>query len=177
MLQVRPATLDDTEAIVSVTASGWRERYQEIVPPERLADLPVERWRHEISVGLRRPVDDAFTQVAELGGKFVGYSYVMAPGRDGDLTPTAAEIVGMYVAPAHWREGIGTALLDATVERLRELEYEEAVLWVFKENRAARRFYNRHGFKADGSERFHPLAEAQAIRMHRPVGHFPGGGS
>jgi ribosomal protein S18 acetylase RimI-like enzyme len=177
MPQIRAGTLDDTEAIVSVTAAGWRERYRGIVPPERLADLPLERWRHEISVGMRRPVDDAFTRVAELDGAFAGYSYVMAPARDGDLTPTAAEIVGMYVDPARWRQGVGTALLDATIERLEELEYTVVVLWVFKENRAARRFYNRHGFKADGSERFHPLAEAQAIRMQRPVGLIPGRGS
>lgn len=177
MVQVRAATLDDTEAIVSVTAAGWRERYGGIVPPERLADLPVDRWRHEISVGLRRPVNDAFTEVAELDGEFAGYAYVMAPARDGDLTPTSAEIVGMYVDPGRWRHGVGTALLDVTLARLEEHGYTEVVLWVFKENRAARRFYNRHGFKADGSERFHPVAEAQAIRMQRAVGRFPGGGA
>ena len=174
MPRIRRAKLEDTDAMVAVTAAGWRERYRGIVPPERLADLPTERWRHEISVGLRRPEKDAFTQVAVEGGELAGYSYVMAPGRDGDLEATAAEIVGMYVDPARWRQGVGTALLESTIEKLEKLGYTEAVLWVFKDNRPARRFYNRHGFKADGSERFHPLAQAQAIRMQRPVGRIPG---
>jgi len=173
MLRIRPATLDDTEAIVSVTASAWREAYPGIVRPERLADLPVARWRHEISVGLRRPVNDAFTQVAELEGQFAGYAYVMAPARDGDLTPAAAELVAMYVDPSRWRQGVGSALMGAVIERLDELEYTEVVLWVFRENRAARRFYKRHGFKPDGSERFHPLAEAEAVRLQARSGAFP----
>jgi GNAT superfamily N-acetyltransferase len=174
MPRIRDASLDDTESIVAVTASGWRERYQGIVAADRLADLPLARWRHEISVGLRRPVKDAFTLAAEMRGELTGYSYVMAPARDGDLTPSSAEIVGMYVAPSNWRQGVGSALLEATFKRLEKLEYTDVVLWVFKDNRGARRFYNRHGFKADGSERFHPLAEAQAIRMQRPVEGSPG---
>ncbi len=169
MVQVRDAKLDDTEAIVSVTAAGWRETYAGIVPPERLADLPVERWRHEVSVGLRRPDADAFTLVAEDGEQIVGYSYVMAPGRDGDLTAQAAEIVGMYIRPDRWRQGVGTTLMSATFERLRDLGYTEAVLWVFPENRGARRFYKRHGFSPDGSERYHPVADIQAIRLHGTV--------
>ena len=169
MVQVRAATLEDTDAIVAVTAAGWREGYKAFVPPQRLADLPVDRWRHEVSVGLRRPFDDAFTLVAEEHGQVVGYSYVMAPARDGDLGPHTAEIVGMYVAPSRWRQGVGTMLVNDTFKRLRELGYTDAVLWVFEENRGARTFYKRQGFKPDGSDRFHPVGETQAIRLHRSV--------
>ena len=91
---VREATPDDTGAIVSVTVAGWRTAYRDIVAPEKLADLPIDRWRHEIGVGLRRPVDDAFTYVAEIDGAFAGYCCVAAPARDSDLAPDVAELVG-----------------------------------------------------------------------------------
>jgi ribosomal protein S18 acetylase RimI-like enzyme len=149
--------------------AGWRAGYRDIVAPDRLADLPIERWRHEVGVGLKRPVGDAFTYVAEIDGKFAGYCYVAAPSREADLGPDAAELVAMYVDPDHWREGVGNALMRAAVERLSGLPYEEAVLWTFKENERAIAFYERHGWRPDGAEKIHPRTGEPAVRFRRPV--------
>jgi ribosomal protein S18 acetylase RimI-like enzyme len=152
-----------------VTVAGWQAGYREIVAPEHLAQLPVERWRHEVGVGLKRPVADAFTYVAEIDGGFAGYCYVAAPTREADLGPEAAEVVAMYVDPGHWRQGAGDALMRAAMERLTELPYEEAVLWTFKENARAIAFYERHGWRADGAEKIHPRTGEPAARYRRPV--------
>ena len=137
--------------------------------PGRLANLPVERWRHEVGVGLRRPVADAFTYIAELDGGFAGYCYVAAPSLEADLGPDVADLVAMYVDPDHWREGVGNALMDAAFERLAELPYVEAVLWTFKENGRAIAFYERHGWRPDGSEKIHARTGEPAVRYRRPV--------
>jgi len=168
-VRVREASPDDTDAIVAVNAAGWRAAYRGIVAPERLADLPIPRWRHEVHVGLLRPVGDAFTRVAEIGGKFVGYCYVAAPSREADLAGTVAELAAIYVDPDHWRQGAGSALMHAALERLGELPYEEVVLWTFKENTPAIAFYERHGWGRDGDEKVHPTAQAVAIRFRRPA--------
>ena len=152
-----------------MTVAGWRAGYRDIVSPERLADLPVERWRHEVGVGLRRPVADAFTYVAEVDGGFAGYCYVAAPSGEADLGPDAAELVAMYVDPDHWRQGAGNALMEAAVQRLTGLPYEEAVLWTFKENDRAIAFYKRTGWRADGAEKIHPRTGEPAVRLRRPV--------
>jgi GNAT superfamily N-acetyltransferase len=149
--------------------AGWRSGYKDIVAPDRLADLPIERWRHEVGVGLRRPVADAFTYVAEIEGEFAGYCYVAAPSREADLGPEAAELVAMYVDPDHWRQGVGDALMRAALERLGGLPYEEAVLWTFKKNDRAIAFYERHGWRSDGAEKVHPRTGEPAIRFRRPV--------
>ncbi len=149
--------------------AGWREGYRDIVAPDRLADLPIERWRHEVGVGLRRPVADAFTYVAEIDGRFAGYCYVAAPSREADLGPEAAELVAMYVDPDHWRQGVGGALMLAAVDRLAGLPYPEAVLWTFKENDRAIGFYERHGWRRDGAEKIHPRTGEPAVRFRRPV--------
>jgi GNAT superfamily N-acetyltransferase len=169
MLRVREATPEDAEAIVSVTAEGWRTGYREIVAADHLADLPIERWRHEISVGLRRPVGDAFTVVAEIDGVFAGYSYVAAPSRDADLGDDVAELVAMYVDPGHWGQGAGRALMGASLERLAGLPYSEAVLWAFKENERAIAFYEQHGWHRNGAEKVHARAGAVAARYRRAV--------
>jgi GNAT superfamily N-acetyltransferase len=169
LVSVREATPDDTEAIVAVTAAGWREAYRGIVSPETLAALPVERWRHEIGVGLRRPVDDAFSCVAEVDGEFAGYCYVAAPTREPDAGGSVAELGAMYVHSAHWGHGVGHALMEAALERLRGLPYEEAVLWTFAENERAVSFYERHGWRVDGAEKIHERSGEPAIRMRRSL--------
>ena len=152
-----------------MTAAGWREGYREIVSAEKLADLPVERWRHEVGVGLRRPVDDAFTYVAEIDGEFAGYCYVAAPSREADVGPKTAELVAMYVDPGHWRQGAGEALMNAAMGRLAELPYSEVVLWTFRENERAIAFYERQGWAPDGGEKIHPRSGEPAIRMRRSL--------
>ena len=100
--------------------------------------LPVERWRHEVGVGLRRPVDDAFTCVAEIDGGFAGYCYVAAPRARRTSAPEAAELVAIYVDPEHWREGAGNALMEAALAQLAGLPYARRVLWTFEGNAPAR---------------------------------------
>lgn len=152
-----------------MTVAGWRAGYRHIVPPERLADLPVDRWRHEIGVGLRRPVADAFTHVAEIDGEFAGYAYVAAPAKDADLGRGFAELGALYVDPARWRKGVGEALVRVTLERLATLSYEEVVLWTFAENAPAVALYERHGWRRDGAEKIHARSGEPAVRYRRPV--------
>jgi ribosomal protein S18 acetylase RimI-like enzyme len=156
-----------------VTVAGWRAGYRDIVAPEKLAELPIDRWRHEVGVGLRRPVDDAFTCVAEIDGSFAGYCYVAAPSRESDVGPEVAEVVAMYVDPAHWRQGAGQALMRAALERLSGLPYTEAVLWTFKENARAIAFYEGQGWRTDGTEKIHPRTGEPAARYRRPVTMVP----
>ena len=153
-----------------MTVAGWRTAYRDIVAPEKLADLPIDRWRHEVGVGLRRPVDDAFTYVAEIDGVFAGYCFVAAPGRESDLGPDVAELVAIYVDPDQWRSGAGTALMGAAAERLAGLPYSEVVLWTFAGNHRAIAFYERKGWRADGAEKIHGRSGARAVRYRRTAG-------
>jgi ribosomal protein S18 acetylase RimI-like enzyme len=172
-VRVRKAGPEDTEAIVAVTAAGWRTAYRDIVALDRLAALPLARWRHEVHVGLRRPVEDAFSYVVEIEGEFAGYCFVAAPSRERELGRNVAELVAIYVEPERWGQGAGSALMRAAMDRLSQLPYEEVFLWTFKENRPAIAFYERHGWRADGDEKVHPRSQAVAIRLRRPIGGPP----
>lgn len=168
-VRVREAIPEDTDAIVAVTAAGWRTAYRDIVTPDRLADLPIARWHHEVHVGLRRPLGDAFSYVAEINGGFAGYCFVAAPCREQDLGQNVAELVAIYVEPDRWGQGAGGALMRAAMERLAGLPYDEAVLWTFKDNVPAIAFYECHGWRADGEEKVHPRTQAVAIRFRHPT--------
>jgi GNAT superfamily N-acetyltransferase len=172
VITVREATPADVEPIVAVNAAGWRRGYRGIVSEERLANLPLERWRSEISEGLRDPAADSFTLVAEVDGEFAGYCYVAAPGRDPDL-PEAAELVAIYVDPERWGAGIGSALIEAAERETAGRGYEEMALWTFEQNEPALRFYRRRGWRPDGRQRVHELAGATAVRLRKRLGRLP----
>ena len=65
-----------------------------------------------------------------------------------------AYLVGMYVAPAARRSGIGRALVAAVVERARAMpDLRQVLLGVEAGNVAARALYEAFGFEAFGYER------------------------
>jgi ribosomal protein S18 acetylase RimI-like enzyme len=64
-----------------------------------------------------------------------------------------ANLGGMYVAPEARSRGIGRALIDAAVDRLRALGVEQVHLYVATTADAARRLYRRAGFEVVGTLR------------------------
>jgi GNAT superfamily N-acetyltransferase len=56
----------------------------------------------------------------------------------------------LYVLPEHWGCHVGTALMRAGMNELRDLGMSEAFLWVLRDNLRARRFYERLGWTPDG---------------------------
>jgi GNAT superfamily N-acetyltransferase len=167
MVRIREAFPIDTEAIVEVTASGWRAAYPGIVPARHLRDLPISTWRSDVRNGLRSPEGDSFTWIADLDGVVAGYCFVAAPARGEPEGSRVAELVAIYVEPAFWRSGIGTELANAAVEQARKGSYEEMVLWTFEENRRALAFYRAVGWAPDGGKRPHRATGVSTVRLRR----------
>ena len=59
----------------------------------------------------------------------------------------------LYVRPAAWGTGLADRLHDAAVAELRRRGTARARLWVLELNPRPRRFYERHGWRPDGSSR------------------------
>jgi GNAT superfamily N-acetyltransferase len=169
MVEIRDATPADAEAIAAINAAGWRAAYRGIIEPDRLAGIPVAAWAREIARNLEALPPGAFSLVAEAEGVLAGSCFVTVPARDGDLGPEIGELVAIYVDPPRWRTGIGTALLGEAIPRAADQGLAALSLWTLTENAPAQAFYERHGFRPDGSEQIRPVARAPAIRMRRPV--------
>jgi RimJ/RimL family protein N-acetyltransferase len=61
---------------------------------------------------------------------------------------------GLYVLPERWGSAVAGALHDAVVAALADCP--ELHLWVLTENRRARAFYERRGWREDGTSRVVP---------------------
>lgn len=73
----------------------------------------------------------------------------------------SAEIVAIHSLPESWGTGIGHALLT---EALKQIGNQPVFLWVFKENKRARRFYEKHGFRWNGTDRISEFDGALEVR-------------
>ena len=73
----------------------------------------------------------------------------------------SAEIVAIHSLPESWGTGLGHAMLE---EALNQIGDQPVFLWAFKENKRARRFYEKHGFHCDGSERVSEFDGALEVR-------------
>lgn len=79
-------------------------------------------------------------------------------------TEDGAEIVAIHSLPVSWGTGLGQAMLTEVLNRLGD---RAVFLWAFKENTRARRFYEKHGFCWDGSERVSEFDGALEVRYVR----------
>lgn len=61
------------------------------------------------------------------------------------------EIWRIYILPAYWRTGVGTKLMTWGMNEIRNEGFKKAELWVLEENLRARHFYEKLGFRHDGT--------------------------
>lgn len=159
MSQVRPAEPADAEAVVRIRARAWQVAYAGIMPDSVLAALDdeiderVRRTQQRWASPEPRRFHTLVAGQPEVRG-FATYGPYRLDDAADEVDPTAGEIGLIYVHPDHQGHGVGKALMDAAVARLREGGFGEARLWVLEENAPARRFYERYGFTADGARHF-----------------------
>jgi GNAT superfamily N-acetyltransferase len=137
---IRPVRAADARALAELEVRAWRWAYTDIVPEDAMITVEEReaRWSGRSAQG---------AWVAEVEGRLAGVVQAR-PDRD---DPSVGLIHGWYVEPAAQGAGIGTALYEHAVARLREAGFAEAVLWVFAANGHARGFYERRGWTADGA--------------------------
>ena len=72
--------------------------------------------------------------------RVVGFASFGA-ARDGDVPSKVGELYAINLDADVWGRALAKALLRAATERLHELGYAEALLWVIPDNQRARRVY------------------------------------
>ena len=166
-MEIRHAESRDAASLARVHVNAWRSAYKGLLPDEYLARLNYEkRWRWFLEhAGETSPA----TFVIVESGVVLGFLTVGAC-RDAALPATTGEIHGIYLAPEHWRHGIGRRVCDFAEALLKTSGYSMAILWVFAGNRAARCFYEAMGFASDGASKIVDIAGGiEAIRYRKPL--------
>ena len=155
---LRPVEPADAETLARLHLDVWDDAYTGLMPQGILderrdkVEERIERWR-EI---LAEPQPQS-TWVAEDRDGLIGF-VTTGPARDNDVDDLL-ELYALYVRAAYWDAGVGYALFEATVGD------RAAYLWVLAANARAIGFYERQGFRLDGTEDEHD--EGLHVRMVR----------
>jgi GNAT superfamily N-acetyltransferase len=110
----------------------------------------VEFWSRVLAMQSTDPGRDGRTWVIEDAGTVAGFVSTRT-SRDDDADPATGEVHAIYLAPEAWSRGLGSRLLAAAVDDLRERGFAPLVLWVIEANLRGRRFYERTGWRPDGA--------------------------
>lgn len=174
MVELRDAAPADAHAIAHVLVRSWRAAYRGLLPDDVLAGLSVpdrDRFWSE-ALTARPPYTRAV--VATTAGAVVGFAATGPPLVPADRAdPTLGDLYALYLDPDVWRQGIGTRLHAAALDRLRSCGFTHAGLWVLDTNERALRFYRRHGWTDTGRsqlDRGPGGTELHERRLHRDLG-------
>ncbi|MFL5953960.1 MAG: GNAT family N-acetyltransferase [Gaiellaceae bacterium] len=132
-LTIRSSSRGEAETHFAIQRAASLAGLSHIYPPEDYPypdDAVRERWR----------LFPGSVLVAEQNGAAVGVA-----------ATEGCWLHGFYVVPEQWGTGIAAELHDAAVASLPDCP--EIKLWVLEDNRRARRFYEKHGWRQNGEMR------------------------
>jgi ribosomal protein S18 acetylase RimI-like enzyme len=141
-LAIRPAHLDEADAVADLHTASWRVTYRGILPDDTTAPDFIAKRREYWRAALARD-DWNFTLVAEEAGVADLIGFVATWGDPDGVSD--AFIESLHVRPGRTRGGIGRALIGAAAAQVAASGRRSLSLWVYDANTPAKEFYRRIG--------------------------------
>lgn len=155
MTTLRPATSADLPGITDVFWECWTRSYAAFASAEDLARLS----RADADVVWADAVTRGSTVVAvDASGPVTGVVRF-------DVTGDQLAVHSLYVHPDAQGHGLGGLLLDAADDDAGPVDGSD--LWVLRDNKAARTFYDRRGWRPDGATRIEEAFGVPETRLTR----------
>ncbi len=144
---IRPAEDRDVEAIGRLGAALVRQHHA--YDPERfMAPRPDAAAGYGRFLQTQIGAEDAVVLVADRAGDVIGYVYArLEPLSWMELRGPAGFVHDVVVAEHARGTGLGTRLLEAAAAWLEERGAPRIMLWTAERNPAARRLFERLGFR------------------------------
>lgn len=148
---VRTATRADAHAIATIRVQTWRRAYVGLIDDEVLDRMDIEREaKRRAGLWSEYHADPRSIELlATDDGEPVGWA-AFGPAREDEIAGHG-ELYAIYALPGHWSSGVGHSLMTAAEASLRGSGFDRAYLWVLEGNERAASFYERHGWREDGT--------------------------
>ncbi|WP_246939249.1 GNAT family N-acetyltransferase [Bacillus pinisoli] len=147
-MDIRPALVEDANAIAKVHVDSWRTTYKDIVSQSYLDELSVEAreklWKTVIPSG--------GVYVAENDiGQIVGF---VSGGRErtAEYPEFLGEVYAIYLFESEQRKGVGKQLIKAVKDDLNSKGINSMLIWVLEENPSAGFYESIGGQRIDSME-------------------------
>jgi GNAT superfamily N-acetyltransferase len=169
--RMRAAGPDDVAAVAALHALSRRVTYQGIIPDGPLQAMTSEKLHRTWAERVARESGTHRLYVAEVAGEVRGFSYVGPGDAFERVPPDTGVLYAIHVHPDAQGTGIGAAMMDICLRTFAEWHCARAILWVLEGNDRACRFYERTGWRHDGSVRDSPIGDVvtRQLRYVRSV--------
>lgn len=159
MINIRRAEYNDLKSLAAIQTLSWKSAFSDI-----LSDSTLNKY-----TDLEKCVK--ILENAYNSGN--GYMYIGSMNETpcaelfwcrGRELERSAEIVALHSIRESWGCGVGKAIMDKAMEDIFNNGFEKVYLWVFDQNKRARRFYEKYGFVSDGTRRISVFDRAVEVR-------------
>ena len=144
---IRKAVPGDEQVLAYIQTESWKAAFAGILSPEELVrctDLQnAEQMYRNILL----------SEFCDMEIEFVEDKphCIAAWGTNRcDLGDTVGELICIHSLQNNWAKGYGSAMMNYVLDQLQQANYESVILWVFEDNKSARKFYEKHGFELTG---------------------------
>ena len=152
-MTVRNAELGDMKQLGHIMSVSFHAAFSDFVTPQTLEACAGEASCAALLEGIFRE-----GKVHFLIGENSGMLAWQASEKE-------AEIIAIHSLPESWGSGLGHAMLTRALQQIGD---RPVFLWAFRDNTRARRFYEKHGFRWDGTERVSAFDGAREVRYVKP---------
>lgn len=164
---LRKATLEDLDALASISIQTFADTFGAANDPKTLADYLEQAYNKDrLAKELANP-NSAF-YLLYVDGQLAGYLKLNVSEAQSELQdPSALEVERIYVDRRFQKQGLGAVLMDFAIEQAKEKGKDYIWLGVWEKNANALAFYKRNGFYQIGAHDFVMGDERQTDYMMR----------
>ena len=134
---IRRMLIEDAKEVQDVAKKSWNATYEDIIPNNIQENFLKGAYNDEM---MEWRLSNSLMLVAEADNMIAGFANFSSVNEKGQ-----AELSAVYLLPEYQGEGIGSALLNAGMEKLENVR--EIHLDVEKDNTIGTAFYKAKGFK------------------------------
>ena len=151
-ITIRKASPDDAYNYAVCHISCFQTAYKGIVPDEYLNNMLAEKEQRveKYRKNLADPGDCTYFCILSAE-RMIGF-LIINKSR-GAENEAVCWIWAVYLIEEFRGKGYGKEMLGFAIKELMRVNPREIFLWVFEENHRARRFYEKYGFRFDGTKR------------------------
>ena len=143
VINIRKVKVGDANTLAFIQTESWKSAFNRILSKEDL-----DRYTD---------VNRAITLYIKLLNENIGNGFILTidenphciaywdKTRDDEMEGYS-EIICIHSLCDNWRKGYGTEMMNHILSDIKNSGFSKVMLWVFKENHRARKFYERHGF-------------------------------
>lgn len=141
--KIEKVKVGDEKVLAYIQTESWKSAFNKILSKEDLDKYTnITKAEAMYTMLLSKNIGNGFILSVEEKPHCIAY---WDKTRDEDMDDYA-EIICIHSLCGNWGKGYGSIMMDYILNEIREAGVAKVMLWVFADNKRARKFYENHGF-------------------------------